>query len=68
VCNCIRLIEDNTKKEHNADLAHFEHFGHQSSEVGYASYKKGNNHIFSKRYYTSVPWKFCPFCGEPLEQ
>ena len=65
-CDCIIKIEKRIAQEHNADLAQIEHFGSQCSEVSYRHLKEGSI-VYKRAKYTSVDWKFCPFCGKQIK-
>ncbi|KKM99448.1 hypothetical protein LCGC14_1147850 [marine sediment metagenome] len=66
MCDCINRIEKAIKNSEGAALAKFEHFGSQKSEVSYKPYTQAGN-VFKHWRYTSVPWNFCPFCGEAMK-
>ncbi|MBA7576604.1 hypothetical protein ES708_18445 [subsurface metagenome] len=65
MCDCIAKIEEKIKNRELAACASFDHSGSQSSQVAFKPYtEKGD---ISKHFrYTSVPWKYCPFCGEAV--
>lgn len=65
MCHCIVEIEERIKNRESAAFASFEHHGAQRSEVCFKPYTEGGS-IYRHFRYTSVPWKYCPFCGEVL--
>lgn len=64
--DCIKQIEEKTVTRTGAAFARFDHFGSQSSEVSFKPYTEGGD-IYKHNRYTSVPWKFCPFCGVKIK-
>lgn len=65
MCECIDEIKKRLAIEKGTDVVGFEHSGSQRSELYYKPFTRDGK--LSKRfYYTSVRWKFCPFCGVRL--
>lgn len=63
MCNCIAEIEEKIKNREGAAFAFLDNLnGHQKSEVRFKRYTK-NGDVSRYFKFTSVPWKFCPFCG-----
>ena len=65
MCDCIKKAEEMVAANKGAAFAEFEHWGARTSEVSFKLYTKSGD-IYKHYRYTSVPWKFCPFCGESI--
>ena len=64
MCNCIQNVEEDIKNREGAAFVSFEHLGNQRSEVSFLPYT-AQGAIYKHRRYTSVSWRYCPFCGQP---
>jgi len=67
MCNCIKEIEERINLEKNAIYATVGSFSHQSSEISYRPIRLDGEPSRHNRY-TSVKWKYCPFCSEEIER
>ncbi len=63
MCNCIAEITERVKEKNNAVSAGMENFGVPYSGVFFVP-KRKDGQPGKNRHYTSIPWNFCPFCGE----
>ena len=61
MCNCIAGIEDKIKSERGTNLVFMMRPGR--SEIGITPITRVGEYAKHRRY-TSVNWKYCPFCGE----
>lgn len=66
ICSCIRDIEEEVRRGFDADSAFLEHSGTQSSQVSYRRLTRAGVPAKHLRY-TSVKWRYCPFCGILLD-
>lgn len=65
MCDCIERLSKKLQREQHTASVRFEHFGAYSSEVAYQPYKN-NGQPSKHRRYTSILWRFCPFCGKEV--
>jgi len=66
MCNCIATIIKKTEQRKHAIQATVGSFNTQKSGVSYRPITRAG--VPSKHNgYSSVPWKYCPWCGQQIE-
>ena len=66
MCDCIAIIKKETEQSEYAVNATVGSFDSQRSTVSYRPITLAGVPSKHNRY-TSVPWKYCPWCGQHLK-
>ena len=66
-CGCIEALEADILDTEDACNVSCEKFGTTYSSFTIQPFRKSDGKPARRFRYKAVDWKFCPFCGEPIE-